>query len=39
MPLSSLPAAWLADHVGLPATLAACGALAALVVAIVGRRE
>ena len=37
MPLSSLPAAWIADHIGLAPTLAACGALAALVVAALGR--
>lgn len=39
MPLSSLPAAWVADRVGLPATLAASGALSALVVAAVGWRS
>ena len=38
MPLSSLPAAWVAEQVGLPATLAVCGALSALVVALLGRR-
>ena len=38
MPLSSLPAAWVADQVGLPATLAGCGALSAVVVALLGRR-
>lgn len=39
MPLSSVPAAWVADQVGLPITLAACGALSALVVALMGGRE
>ena len=38
MPLSSLPAAWVAEQVGLPATLAVCGVLSALVVALLGRR-
>jgi MFS family permease len=39
MPLSSVPAAWVADLLGLPMTLAASGALTALaVVAIGGRR-
>jgi MFS family permease len=36
MPLSSLPAAWAADLFGLPVTLAASGALTALVVALLG---
>ncbi|MGH2367451.1 MAG: hypothetical protein ACRDI2_04570, partial [Chloroflexota bacterium] len=32
MPLSSLPAAWVADQIGLPSTLAVCAALSGLVV-------
>jgi fucose permease len=38
MPLSSLPAAWVADHVGIPTTLVLCGALSAAVVASFGGR-
>jgi MFS family permease len=38
MPLSSLPAAWLADLVGLTPTLVICGSLSALVVAVIGWR-
>ncbi|MGH2350328.1 MAG: MFS transporter, partial [Chloroflexota bacterium] len=36
MPLSSLPAAWVADQIGLPSTLAVCAALSGLVVLTAG---
>jgi len=39
MPLSSLPAAWMAERVGLSATLALCGVVSAAVVALLGRRR
>jgi MFS family permease len=39
MPLSSVPAAWVADQIGLSATLAASGILTALAVVVVGRRR
>jgi MFS family permease len=39
MPLSTLPAAWVADRLGLTPTLAICGAVAALVVAVLGYRR
>jgi hypothetical protein len=38
MPLSSLPAAWVADQIGLPATIAASGAISAAVVALAAGR-
>ena len=37
MPLSSVPAAWVADHVGLPLTLTVCGLTCATIVALLGR--
>jgi hypothetical protein len=39
MPLSALPAAWVAERVGLSPTLALCGVLSAAVVAVLGRRR
>jgi MFS family permease len=39
MPLSSLPAAWVAERVGLSVTLALCGVLSTVVVAVLGRRR
>jgi MFS family permease len=39
MPLSALPAAWVAERVGLSPTLALCGVLSAAVVALLGRRR
>ena len=38
MPLSALPTAWTADRVGLPLTLAVCGAVAGVTVALLARR-
>lgn len=37
MPLSSVPAAWVADHIGLPLTLIVCGATCAAIVGLLGR--
>jgi hypothetical protein len=37
MPLSAVPAAWVADRLGLPLTLAACGIGCAAIVALLGR--
>jgi predicted MFS family arabinose efflux permease len=36
MPLSAFPAAWVADQIGLPVTLAACGLLSASIVGFLG---
>ena len=37
MPLSAVPAAWVADQIGLPVTLAGCGVACAAIVALLGR--
>jgi MFS family permease len=39
MPLSSLPAAWMAERIGLSPTLTLCGLVSAAVVALLGRRR